>query len=371
MHIASTLLLVDGAAGTGKTDMIEYLARGYRQKGKVGIVRKRTTRSRRLDERRKKLSLDLEFVSDSEFDAIAGSRDFYQYEYGGWRYGFTRTQIAQSLADNEVTVLIVRSSSTIRKLKEDFRWALVVVVYVHSDMERVVERLNDEGYDQNYIKLRLERGHIAWSDYLKHPDLYDRVLLNCGTRVDFERLVESLIEDIGNEPSDEFIVDGESAFTLPPSLVGRKLSMVHRLKMSDYARNVFLMMKFRSSNHATWEFIRDTLNERGFNCVRADQKEWNITKDVYNPVAVLFCCKYGIALFDEAEDGAYYSPNVAYELGIMHHQKKDCLILRHGSLPQPPFDLIKNLHVVYSRDIELRAAVLRWLDEISHDRGTT
>ena len=50
-----------------------------------------------------------------------------------------------------------------------------------------------------------------------------------------------------------------------------------------------------------------------------------------------------------------YSPNVAYELGMMHSQGKECLIMKHASLPSVRFDLIKDLHEVYDRDLQVRA----------------
>ena len=102
--------------------------------------------------------------------------------------------------------------------------------------------------------------------------------------------------------------------------------MLDRLRRYPFERNVFLMMKFRDGNRPVFDFIKESLAANGLNCVRADDKEWQITRDVYNPVAVLYCCKYGIALFDEAETGSTYNPNVAYELGMMHLQGKECLI---------------------------------------------
>ena len=86
-----------------------------------------------------------------------------------------------------------------------------------------------------------------------------------------------------------------------------------------------------------------------------------MTDNVYNPIAVLYCCKYGIALFDEAEDGANYNPNVAYELGIMQDQGKPCLILKHSSLKGVPFDLVKELYKPYTREIEFQKIFSEWL----------
>jgi len=125
------------------------------------------------------------------------------------------------------------------------------------------------------------------------------------------------------------------------------------------------MMKFRATNQAMGDFIVESLERHGLRGVRADAQDWNITGDVYNPIAVLLCCKFGIALFDEAEEGQAYSPNVAYELGMLHLQGKECLILRHSSLPPVPFDLIKNLYEEYDKDLHVRRLVTKWAARIA------
>jgi len=140
--------------------------------------------------------------------------------------------------------------------------------------------------------------------------------------------------------------------------------MLRKLTNSPYEENVFLMMKFRSENDKLHGFVKEEIERHGFRCIRADDSTWNITKNVYNPLAVLFCCKFGIALFDTPEPGNFYSPNVAYELGIMQMQQKDCLILVDSSLPDPPFDLIKDLRKKYTDPIELQKHVREWLEQI-------
>jgi hypothetical protein len=158
---------------------------------------------------------------------------------------------------------------------------------------------------------------------------------------------------------------GEGVFPLLKPLVGFKAEILARLERFPYERNVFLMLRFRASNADLSDHIVETLARHGFQGVRADRPEWNITNDVYNPVAVLCCCKYGLALFDEPEEGQVFNPNVAYELGLMHQQRKSCLILKHTTLPQIPFDLIKDLHRPYGSHLEVRGLIDRWIDEIS------
>jgi CheY-like chemotaxis protein len=157
----------------------------------------------------------------------------------------------------------------------------------------------------------------------------------------------------------------EGPYELIKPLVGFKKDIEKQLARFPFSKNVFLMMKFRETNRELGEFIVDSLANHGLRGVRADHTDWNITRNVYNPIAVLYCCKYGIALFDEAEQHQAYSPNVAYELGMLHYQNKHCLILRHASLPVVPFDLIKDLHETYEKDLRVRHIVGNWIAQVA------
>jgi len=154
------------------------------------------------------------------------------------------------------------------------------------------------------------------------------------------------------------------SFRLIRPLVGFKSQLEEQLEKYHYEDNVFLMMRFKKANQALSDFMIETLSEAGLRGVRADAKEWDVTGDVYNPLAVLYCCKYGIALFDEPMQHQAYNPNVIYELAIMHYQEKSCLILRHAKLPEMPFDLIKNLYVPYDRDLAIRENIRTWIAKI-------
>ena len=128
------------------------------------------------------------------------------------------------------------------------------------------------------------------------------------------------------------------------------------------------MMKYRFENESIYGEIRRIIQEHGFNCVRADAAEWTfLSSDVDNYLAALYCLKYVIALFDKPEKGADFSPNVAYELGIMHSQKKKCLILKHKSLNQMPFDLIQKLFKEYDDGTQIRSHLEKWLNSIKRE----
>ena len=362
------LFLIDGAAGTGKTDLVTYISEKYQPNGYATYIQKFTTREQRVDEVRRETELDLEFVSDAEFEARQRKEKCYTYIYGDERYGFEKRKLDTALRTFECVFVIVRSLVLIQELLRAYSNVQIVTVYVHADGLEVKRRLEADGYDKADIGFRLRRQSLVWNDYLKHSDAYDEVIINNAAQTDFQRVIDGLVRKYTAPPHDILPVAPGERTRLPRALVGSRDDMLARLRVRPYERNVFLMMKFRSKNEDVFEFIASSLQQRGFECVRADQPEWNITADVYNPVAVLHCCKYGIALFDEAEELNSFSPNVAYELGMMHLQRKRCLILRHTSLPPMPFDLIKDLHKPYTKDLELRRLVERWLNEIASEQ---
>ena len=154
------------------------------------------------------------------------------------------------------------------------------------------------------------------------------------------------------------------SFPFIKPLIGFQDEINKQIRKFPFEKNVFLMMRFRDTNMDLSDFIIEILKEAGLKGVRADQPEWNLTNNVYNPIAVLYCCKYGIALFDEAEPNQAYNPNVIYELGMMHSLGRDCLILRNDSLPTVPFDLIKDLYMPYKSDLVVRTNVRKWLTRI-------
>jgi CheY-like chemotaxis protein len=186
------------------------------------------------------------------------------------------------------------------------------------------------------------------------------------TRADVEKLINDQLYKMSEAKEKMLSIPSERDFELIKPLIGFKKDMEVQITKYDYSKNVFLMMKFRDNNKELSDYIIENLEKNGFRGVRADQNEWNITHNVYNPIAVLYCCKYGIALFDEAEDHQAYSPNVAYELAIMHHQNKKCLILKHNTLPGVPFDLIKDLYFGYSKDFEVKRIISNWITQIRH-----
>lgn len=369
----ANLFLIDGAAGTGKADIIEHIYEKYLDPKVATIVKKFTTREHRTEEINRKLHLDLMFISPSEFDEHCKSSNFYSYNYGGGKkysggkYGFNKAAVDKALDSYQNVFIIVRNRMIIQNIVKDYPKVWTVPVFIYSDNEKVIERLEKDGYDDTSIKFRISRQKLVWEDYLRQTDLYQEVIINNSNRNEFHRLIDNLIQKYSVESDKVLSISHSEKYQIMRPLIGFKMEMQNRLKSFPYERNVFLMMKFRTNNELVYKFIRDNLKKNGFNCVRSDQPEWDITKNIHNPIAALYCCKYGIALFDEPEEGNDFSPNVAYELGMMHLQGKNCLILKHTDLPKMPFDLIKDLYKIYSKELEIQSIVREWIKKIKKE----
>ena len=363
----ANLFLIDGAAGTGKADMIEHIDEKYLRHDVATIVQKFTTREHRHEEIDRRLHLDLMFSSRSEFDEQSKNSTIYSYNYGGEKYGFYKATVDEALASYQNVFIIVRDRITIQQIIKDYPKVHTVAVFIYSDNEKVIERLKKDGYDDSAIEFRLSRQELVWNDYIRQSDLYQEVIINNSNKNEFHRLIDNLIKKYSVESNEVLSISHSDKFPIIKPLIGFKKEMQNRLERFHYDRNVFLMMKFRPTNELVYPFIKNSLEKNGFNCVRSDQPEWSITENLYNPIAVLYCCKYGIALFDEPEEGNNFSPNVAYELGMMQLQGKNCLVLCHTKLPEMPFDFIKDLHKRYSKELEIEEIVLEWTEKIKKE----
>ena len=133
----------------------------------------------------------------------------------------------------------------------------------------------------------------------------------------------------------------------------------------DPQRSVFVMMRFMQSDQldATYKAIRDTLAARGFDAVRADDRDY--TGELWSNIEVYMTCSmYGVAVFEDI-DKRDFNPNVSLELGYMLANRRRCLILKEQRLPDLPADVVHRLYKPFDMfDIERSVSreVARWVD---------
>jgi len=181
------LFLIDGASGTGKTDLIEYVES---KQINAGILRKMTSRPIREEEKRNKAFLDLEFYSQDEFDSMMLD---YTYEYRGYSYGFSKQQLNHFLKLYKYVFIIIRSIALMRKLVEVTKSAKVIKVYIHSDPSKVEQRLTNQGFTNDQINFRLSRIEEIYREYVLNSSFYDEVIVNNSDKGTYHRLIDNLL----------------------------------------------------------------------------------------------------------------------------------------------------------------------------------
>lgn len=361
-----TLFVIDGAFGPVKANLVSYLDASSRQNG-LGYIKKYSWKEHDYPIKTD-ISQDLIEIDEQGFKNKQKDESFVFYRHSDQYYGFDSREVERQFREDSKDHLfvVVRSQQTIKDLQERFPQFGPIVVFVYIEEDSLKHALTSAYEVENHqeLEFHLARRNRAWRDFLKHPDLYDAVVNHPGEQGRFIDSVESLIDNCGNIVSNgRFRPDHQDEHHLLLALRGHgKLLAKHA---SQYDRRVFVMMKFRSENKHLYDLIEAAVVGAGFQCERADKK--NITKDVYNPLAYLYTCKFGVALFDAnyADEVNQYSVNVAYELGMMQAQGKQCLVLRSKELPEEiPFDIVKDLRKEYSAPDELPEIVSSWLSDL-------
>ncbi len=281
------LFVIDGASGTGKSDLLHYVENF---KSKVSLVRKYTTRSQRDYEKEKGWGLDLRFVSPNGFDRL--NLD-YQYKYGGYSYGFHHAELDACLARHSNVFVIVRSAEVIGQLVEDYGFINVVPVYIYTDQEKIRERLYRQKVSEEQVQFRLGRIREAFEDYLRHPQIYCEVVINNSTIEDYHRLIDMLINKYKTAPE-----------------VNEKLVFV---LMSFNPDNPKLKDRYRAMQRAVNEY------DPSMTCVNLDEITGSFKISDMAKKNVRNC---RLAIVDLTEN----KPNVYYELGYVHGIAKECII---------------------------------------------
>ncbi len=181
------IFLVDGASGTGKSDLIEYVDS---MAGNCGVLRKLTTRPIRDYEKKNDAKLDLIFISKSEFDS---QKLEYQYTSRGYLYGFSKIRLNEMLNKFENVFIIIRNIKLMRRIQYEFGLHKVIKVYVHCDTARIQERLINQGYGKEQILYRLSRIEETYQDYVLNSSFFDEVIVNDSDKMTYHHLIDNLI----------------------------------------------------------------------------------------------------------------------------------------------------------------------------------
>jgi hypothetical protein len=145
---------------------------------------------------------------------------------------------------------------------------------------------------------------------------------------------------------------------VPNALHGWAKPIKKFLKKHPFDKNVFIMVAYRSELVPVVARVEAELRKLDLFPVLA--KDHNLTDDLYNPIACLLCCAYGVAIFGRGEAEQTHNPNVVYELGMMQLLKRPCVILKHAKLKRMPTDLLTRLYEDYSSQNEAARKLTEW-----------
>ena len=134
-----------------------------------------------------------------------------------------------------------------------------------------------------------------------------------------------------------------------------------------YQRNVFIMMRFKSTPQfeEITRTLRSNLRTYGLWGLRADDRAYS--DDLWlNVCGYMWACKYGIAIFEDIDERDF-NPNIALECGFMMALGKRVLLLKESRMPKMPTDITGKLwkpFSVFNIESTISQQIESWVKDI-------
>lgn len=194
--------------------------------------------------------------------------------------------------------------------------------------------------------------NILWS-VMDNPSLGDGIVLNCILSGFYEQDTASL-----SEPENY-----EIGRQVPIHLV----QAVEKIKSDHPGKTIaFLIMRFTKGRHYDniVSVIKKSLADKDIVVLRADDKQYH--DDVlYNILAYIYACHFGIAVFDRITDNTV-NPNITFEVGYMMGLNKDVCLLKERSMQSLNTDIIGRLYRefdIQEIDTTIAPGILKWIED--------
>lgn len=177
-----TIFIIDGTSGIWKSDLINFIS-NYQIRST--ILKKYSTREQRPEEKQVKNATDLKFVDEELFNSLSLE---FKYVYDGYKYGFSKKELEDLLVKYDNVFVIIRNLDLIQEFSNAFPSYHIVRAFIYTDFEVVSKRI------PGTHNLRHKKSiQDAFQDYIRHPDIYDEIIINGGSVNEFNRLLESLL----------------------------------------------------------------------------------------------------------------------------------------------------------------------------------
>lgn len=282
--------------------------------------------------------------------------------------------------------MFVRSVSVIDRICDDIgNISRVVPVYIVAQSKELSNRQTNQERQQ----LSEDRRRAAWDDFLaelsQNPRRYS-LLRYDSYRPAFQANIKAFVDQHRMGVNREIWITERDRAILPPAIDGDRDWIIKYA--NKYNEQVFLMISSRKAlkkrAKAIVDNIRTSLSKKGLEVITADAgfDGFSLSPTTHNPLAILHCCKYGVAVFlDDFPDckcaapkscqkqcRPVYSPSIVFELAIMFSQGKKVIALKHVNLGENPLNLQGVEWARFRTNHDIVTQVDAWLE--SHARTT-
>ena len=188
------LFIFDGAFGTGKQLVLDYLATHFIGENMGCVIPKYTVENPEF-RTNPNISIDLNIIDDDDFNRIIAEESCIHYTFTDQRYAFSKHEMDRQMESHKYVFVVIRDVTTIRRLKNQLG-AHAVPVYIYTDPRDLAEGLKKKGTTElNQIAYHIKRQELAWQDYLNMgPELYEHIIINNNKEQDVHDQVNSLID---------------------------------------------------------------------------------------------------------------------------------------------------------------------------------
>ena len=303
------LFLIDGASGTGKSDLLEFCSTDANS----AFIAKYTNKDPDNDGVKRK---DLKYKNKQEYDELvhAHYQNFFEYAYprgSTVKYLILKSELDEALRNNTNVFVIIRDIKVIEQIKNAYAQFIninIVTVFLYCDRTVVENRIklqcrkegiSDAHEIEEKVNRRLERDVPVVGDYINNVGnkVYDHVILNVENHDMFHACITNLIDSY-KFFDDKFFKC--KAFVIMPFTAGREWTHFNHVK----------------------EAIAAGALKQGFIAERQDDKD-NGSQEIMNDIKASI--KESIICIG---DLTLARPNCYYELGLAEEQHSlDAIIL--------------------------------------------
>lgn len=160
------LIILTGKTASGKDTILKLLLSKYPGFKKVITTTSRPPRAHEIEGK------DYYFLTRGEFEQKIKMDEFIEHvDYGGNLYGTFKTELENSLNSDLIWKIDPSRAGVIREyIKDFFDPEKILVIYITTDDQTILQRLKERGLTQEEIDRRREDDEQFWQQFRNNYD---------------------------------------------------------------------------------------------------------------------------------------------------------------------------------------------------------